>query len=448
MLGRCSLAVLLLSLLSAHDARAQNWSFDARKIGLGATGGSENLASKMVDDARQYKSIVLPLGLLQVIGDFDRLSPTSDDFDLVRTIEYAAAPLHYQLGRDYNDAAAQLVVDLRRGTLSRNLNAYRGFVPANQPAAEGLASPNWGGTVTLRRGPNRTFQGIYIGAGPYLSMRTDLSIDPQLIGVLGSSSDVYLPNASMQIGTSSQGQLALAVTGGYRGRFALPAGLGTGSERDGIYIAANYNHLRGFRYERVDSALRLDTDRSGLLTQKPLTPPPLAVVRHEAKGGSGFAADLGASAVVGPWQIGFGANGIGNHIDWNDVERVAYTIGDLIAGDGEFAETAAASIDRMRTELPVDYRLDAGYLAGKWEVQTEYSSGFQGNSFRAGYERDLGVVEVRGGAFYGREKWNPTVGVGLSMGKRLALDLAAYGTTANAERERRTAVAVSLRINP
>ena len=53
-----------------------------------------------------------------------------------------------------------------------------------------------------------------------------------------------------------------------------------------------------------------------------------------------------------------------------------------------------------------------------------------------------------GGAFYGREKWNPTVGVGLSMGKRLALDLAAYGTTANAERERRTALAVSLRINP
>ena len=171
-------------------------------------------------------------------------------------------------------------------------------------------------------------------------------------------------------------------------------------------------------------------------------------MRHEAKGGSGFAADLGASAVIGPWQIGFGANGIGNHIDWNDVERVSYTIGDLIAGDGEFGETAAESIGRVRTELPVDYRLDAGYLAGKWEVQTEYSSGFQGNSFRAGYERDLGVVEVRGGAFYGREKWNPTVGVGLSMGKRLALDLAAYGTTANAERERRTAVAVSLRINP
>ena len=159
MLGRCSAAVLLLSLLCVHDARAQNWSFDARKIGLGATGGSENLASKMVDDARQYKSIVLPLGLLQVIGDFDRLSPTSDDFDLVRTIEYAAAPLHYQLGRDYNDAAAQLVVDLRRGTLSRNLNAYRGFVPANQPAAEGLASPNWGGTVTLRRSSAPTTSG-------------------------------------------------------------------------------------------------------------------------------------------------------------------------------------------------------------------------------------------------------------------------------------------------
>jgi hypothetical protein len=41
-----------------------------------------------------------------------------------------------------------------------------------------------------------------------------------------------------------------------------------------------------------------------------------------------------------------------------------------------------------------------------------------------------------------------TAGVGLNLGRRLSLDVAAYGTMANAERERRTAVALSLRINP
>jgi hypothetical protein len=38
--------------------------------------------------------------------------------------------------------------------------------------------------------------------------------------------------------------------------------------------------------------------------------------------------------------------------------------------------------------------------------------------------------------------------VGLNVARRLSLDVAAYGATANAERERRTAVDLSLRINP
>ncbi len=444
--GRCS-AALVLTLLCAQDARAQNWSFDARKIALGATGGSENLASKMIDDARRYRSIVLPLGLLQVMRDFDRLSPTADEFDLVRTIEYAAAPLHYQLGRDYDDASAQLVVDLRKATLSRDLNRYRGFVPANQPAAEGLASPSWGGTIGLHRGANGSFQSIYVGAGPYLSMHTDVSIDSQLITILGSSTDLYLPNTQMGLGTLSQAQLALSVTGGYRARFALPAGIGSGSERDGVYVGANYNYLHGFRYEQVDSRVRLDTDRNGLLTVNPAAPPALAIVRESAESGTGFSVDLGTAAVIGPWQVGFGANGLGNHIDWSDVERVSYALDNLFSGDDEFAESLAESIGGVRMQLPVDYRADVGYVAENWTAQAEFARGFQGNSLRTGYEHRLRGVEVRGGAFYTREKWNPTVGVGLNVGRRMSVDLAAYGTTANAERERRTAVAVSLRIN-
>jgi hypothetical protein len=55
--------------------------------------------------------------------------------------------------------------------------------------------------------------------------------------------------------------------------------------------------------------------------------------------------------------------------------------------------------------------------------------------------------DLRGGAAYSRELWNPTAGIGLNLGQRLSLDMAAYGTTANAERERRMAFAFSLRIN-
>ena len=58
----------------------------------------------MVDEQREYRSIVIPLGLFQVLKDFDRFKPESDDFDLVRLIEYSASPLHYQFGRDQESA--------------------------------------------------------------------------------------------------------------------------------------------------------------------------------------------------------------------------------------------------------------------------------------------------------------------------------------------------------
>jgi hypothetical protein len=54
---------------------------------------------------------------------------------------------------------------------------------------------------------------------------------------------------------------------------------------------------------------------------------------------------------------------------------------------------------------------------------------------------------LRGGGMYSRKLWNPSGGVGLNMGRRMALDLAVYGNAANIERKRHPAVAVSLRFN-
>ena len=171
MIQRISLMVCFLAVLAGSPASAQNWSFDARKVGLGSPTGSENLASRMIDDEREYRAIVLPFGLIQVFRDFDRLNPSNDEFDLVRTIEFAAAPIHYTIGRDRNDdsRADDFIVDIGNGELSRDLNVYKGFIPVNQPAAAGLAAPNWGKTFRVRRGDGGSFQGVYVGAGPYIS---------------------------------------------------------------------------------------------------------------------------------------------------------------------------------------------------------------------------------------------------------------------------------------
>src|SRR5687768_5219389 len=114
-------AALFLSLSCGTQAFAQNWSFDARKIALGNAGGSDHPASRMIDEERSYRAIVLPFGLIQVLRNRNVFDPDSDEFDIVRAVEYAAAPLHYVVGRDSSrsDSGRRLSLDIRNATLSR-----------------------------------------------------------------------------------------------------------------------------------------------------------------------------------------------------------------------------------------------------------------------------------------------------------------------------------------
>jgi hypothetical protein len=445
---RTSLILLFASLLFVNTASAQNWSFDARTIGLGSPTGGENLASRMIEEEGEYRAIVLPFGLIQVFRDFDRLNPSNEEFDLVRTVEYAAAPVHYTIGRDRSDTRADdFIVDIGNGELSRDLNEYKGFIPVNQPPAAGLAAPTWGKTFRITSRPDGSFHGVYAGAGPYVSMRTASVIDDRLTEILREGPPIYIPFTQLAAQNHTRGQLAMAIAGGYRARFAFAPGVGSGTEREGIYVAANYNYLHGFRYQDVDFRLRMDTDDVGLLTVNPFLPPPLFISRISAESGRGMAIDLGVGAVINNWQFGFGANGVGNFIDWTDAEQSTYFHADLLQGSGELIESGPLPVGDLRVELPIDYRTNVGYDVGRWAAVAEFGRGLQGESFHGGGEIRLGTIDVRGGAVYSRELWNPAAGVGLNLSDRAAIDVALYSNSANIERKRNPAIAVSLRFN-
>jgi hypothetical protein len=367
-------------------------------------------------------------------------------------MEYAASPLHYTFGRNSADAGQpsgnpalnNFVTDIRNAQLSRDLNRYRGIAPANQPRAEGLAAPSYGKTIKVAQGDRGAFHGVYVGAGPYMAMQTDVNFDQQLIDVLGSPTDIYVPNAQMRLGTATRGQMAMAITGGYRGRYALPT---SSSDRDGVYVAANYNYLRGFRYEDVNLALRLDTDRAGLLTINPALGLPLVVTRDNTTKGTGRAIDLGVGVVMNRWETGFGVNGIANRITWTNVDRTYYSLTNPFFGNADFVESLAQPMGDVDATLPVDYRGNVGYRADTWSAIAEAGKGYGGKTFHGGYEYRFDALAVRGGGIYSREMWNPSAGVGINLGPRVAVDLAMYGNAANVERTRHPAVAVSLRFN-
>jgi hypothetical protein len=441
----CFTALAACALLSGGMAYGQSYSGDARRIAMGGTGYTENLAARMIDDERPYSSVVLPFGLIQLLQDKDRLNPGNDEFDPVLAMEYAANPLHYVFGRDTGGNRGRFVRDAVNGELSRDLNSYRGFRPTNSLTAEGLAAPNWGKTFKFAPRRSGAFQGIYAGAGPYLSARNVLSIDKALTDVLGSASPVpasSLANRTFSLGNTSAGQLALAITGGYRARFALP---GRGG-REGVYVGANYHYLRGFRYEQAGVRVRFDTDDAGLLTVNPATTP--AVVDYQnARSGSGYAVDLGVATVVDRLELGFGANGIGNRIDWRDWSWKRYTLQSLVLG-GDFVEQRlAAPYSEFRVELPVDYTANAAYHWTSVSAVAEVANGFQGARFHSGLEWRLRGIQLRSGGGYSLERWHPAGGIGLDLGSRVSLDIAAYGSTTNIERELRPALAVSLRFN-
>jgi len=433
-------------LLQAAPARAQNWGFDARNVGLGGVGSTSNIAVDMIDEQRRYRPIVLPFGLTQILPNLPKVDPTKDDFDFVRAVEYAISPIHYVVGRDDSDTGQQLMTDLRKGTLNRDLNTYRGFVPDTSITAEGLASPNWGATFKFRRGNGGSFQGIYVGGGPYLSVNTAANIDPALADLLSSAEPTYVPNAHFYMTSNTISQVAMAITGGYRARLAWPkmAQPSGGESLDGLYIGANYHYLRGFHQEQFQPDARLDTNAQGMLVVDPQLGVPVSITRTAADHGRGFALDIGVAGVRGPWQLGFGVNGIANRIDWQNVERTDYVLDSLFNG-GEFVDLPSVPVDDVRLKLPVDVRANGTYNTGKWLALAEYGHGYNGSVFRTGYEYRFSRYQLRGGGRYVTDRWEATGGAGINLSDGFGVDVGLFSTSANIERQRHLAIAVSVR---
>jgi hypothetical protein len=441
---------LLLSLISLGSALAQNYDGDARKIAMGGTGLSQNIATSMIEDERSYRTIALPIGLIQLARDIDHFKPKDKGtFDPVLALEYAANPIHITLGRDPGDAQRNLISGIINGNLNTDLNAYRVIKIPTNLRSEGLMSPSWGKTIKFRRRTEGAFQGFYVGAGPYFAAKTDLNIDKGLTDVLGSNTPVSIPNRHFLIGDGSVGQLAMAITGGYRARFTLPT---MKSTRDGIYLAMNYNYLLGLKYLDSNIAVRFDTDNAGKLILTPVTTP-LSINYYNSSGlGKGYALDFGLGAVFNKWEFGLGASGVANRIVWHDLKLKSYTLPSLVTA----AQNQSASfiekdygikIQELTSKLPVRYTGNIAYHPGRYTFSAEVFNGFQKTSFRAGVECRLSRFEFRGGTRYSLDKWHPSGGVGFNITKKLSVDFATFGTTTNLQREMKTGIALSLRIN-
>jgi hypothetical protein len=435
---RVSGLVLLVLFSCCNIVLAQNWVFDAREIGLGAPGGTDNISTESIDPLHRHTTVVLPFGLIQVLHDWEIYDSSSSQFDPVRAAESAISPFHFIIGRRTQASPETLFAsDVRSAALARDLGKYRGFAPVTGRLAENVASPI-GHTFSIGKAGQSVTHGVFVGAGPYLSIETAGAIDQSLVDVF--STGAAIRNGEFAITDTAEAQAALAVTVGYRARLPFPARAKGRSSRGGLFVGANYNYLRGLLYEKDDLVMRLGTDNAGLVTDSSN----IFVHHRHASDGTGFAVDVGLTAVADHWAIGFGARGVLNRIDWNAVTLTTYSLSSLTSGNSELALSTGASRDD-RVVLPVDYRGTVDYTSERWSAKMGIGHGFAGAVAHAGAERRFGQVAMRGGANYRFNAWNPTAGVGIDIGSHVTFDLAAFGTTANIERTRQLGIAVSLR---
>jgi hypothetical protein len=406
-----------------------------------------HVASKLVERQRRYRSILIPVGLVKVLSNIRVFYPNREDFDFSRAVEFGTSPLHFVFGRSEDITAQSFFRDMINAQLQSDLNAYRegGFDTPLITSAEGLMAMTWGHTFMLHEG-DRSFQGIYVGAGPYLAALAFADFDTEFETLLNSSTDRYVRSARMGIGGGETNELALDITGSYRARFPLFGRDGPGASRNGMYVMANYHHLQGFRFDEFNAQLHLDTDANGLLVPDP-PETPFTLEWQTSSKGIGLALDFGMAFVVNRWDFGAGVSGVANRIKWRDIKRHELALVSLF-NSTEFVHTRLPRSDgTTQIELPVTYTGDLSYHRDTWSAYTEYSNGLGGDNFRAGLEYRLGAIELRGAGRYSQGSWYPSAGVGINLTRNFGVDAAFYGTRTFLEPHPHIGLAISLRFD-
>ena len=224
-------------------------------------------------------------------------------------------------------------------------------------------------------------------------MKTAAEIDPALAAVFASPTPVYVPNTSFYMSNDTESQFALAVTGGYRGRFALPAGVSSGGASggnqalEGLYVGANYHYLHGFGYEHFEPDARLDTNAQGLLFVNLAEGRPRhdrTEPRRRAGEDSPSTRALPPSSTDGNWGSVSTASATGSTgRTWS--ERTTCSTASLQAASSSTCRPSRSA--DVRVELPVDVRVNGAYNADRWTAITEFGHGYNGTTFRAGFEQ-------------------------------------------------------------
>ena len=304
-------------LLVAPPAHAQ--VPDARRLGMGGVilsevsqSATQNVAYRAVPRGKgggSYRSIPLPLGLIQLLAshpEFDTSSPNFNAFEIAQLI--ARTPYTLQLVKP-QELSSDIIVDVAQNGLAIDLGELQRLFPDRDLRfGSTFASPN------LEFGTKNIFGGIR----PQVEVKNTMRLDPTLQAALGDA-EPFAPNTSYGAKDGARAQGALAFMIGTALPIVPAVGAPDGDPRKGgvaLYAGARAKYLRGIALWQGDGVAQFSTGDTIFGSSTPLEAQYDANVRHTPdasfNGGKGYAADAGFVVFDGQYDVDRRPRGLKN----------------------------------------------------------------------------------------------------------------------------------------
>jgi hypothetical protein len=445
-----TLAVLVIAPRAAHA----QFSFDARRIGMGGVSLSRdgnvrryNPAYRAVKNRSSVSgapkfSMPVPLGLIQFMKDHPlnqlghdpAFNPSSTAFNPVELMNLVFNPPIFYEVRPAPAPTNDVEFTVGRNQLVMNLGGARVLIPEDK---FGL------GTTSRLLDFGMGFGGVHVGVMGFLQYDVGFTLDSALRQALTDTVVGFQPSTNYNILGDGVAQAGFAPTISFATRVMRGKGGGDDSD-DGIYVGVAGHYYVGASYARARGP-------AGFVTGNPIFgSTPLGVVDdtlYTANGtlqGHGFGGDAGIAWITGPFEVGFGANDIGAELTWSDtkVQWIHYN-----AGTDSISTTLVANHVQSKTKLPITYVANAAMRMGTGTtVGGDVVNSGRGSVIHVGVEQRTGPFALRGGvARDQRKKIQFGWGGGFRLGP-LGLDVGFWTHSNSLSPERAITMATSISI--
>jgi len=397
-----TICVLLLA-AGASGAAVAQWSLDTRRLAMGgalldrAALARTNPAYRAVPprETQPRVAIPIPLGLVQLAAD-DELSfnPRDPRFNVFKLVDLALYPPFFlELKKPtVPTSTSDLELFIAQDSLKLDLGDARAFVPEDDFELGGLSRPFALG-VTIGQ--------VRVSAGPFAYNETAIGLDANMRGFLR---DAEAARANTRYGLVSNGVGQTGVAPAVEYSLLVP-GTGSGdpgaaspfATPSGLYLGGAVRLYLGLAMTRATADAGLTTGDPVFDQVNPARADFASTVFYQTANdgfGTGLGLDVGAVYVAGPVELGVGLNDVGNtSITWKGATHKLFFLDDQSA----FIDSTVARRTEVKTEIPMTFVANVGVESGGFVLGAALVTGLGGTEYRAGGERWLGPVALRGG---------------------------------------------------